>query len=190
MKGLRITATAVLMTLLVTAMAYAEGHGEGGHHYDWTNLAFRVVNFIIFIGIIWKVAGKKIVGFFSGRRQGIEQELNDLETRKADAEKQLAEVERRIADLETERQAILAEYAAQGEQIKGAIIAKAEHSAKQVIEQAKRTADNEIKSAIDEMRSVMADEIVAAASAKLQSELTADKHAKLIDKYLTKVVLK
>ncbi|MFI3271877.1 MAG: ATP synthase F0 subunit B [Pseudomonadota bacterium] len=190
MKGLRITATAVLMTLLVTAMAYAEGHGEGGHHYDWTNLAFRVVNFIIFIGIIWKVAGKKIVGFFSGRRQGIEQELNDLETRKADAEKQLAEVERRIASLETERKAILAECAAQGEQIKDAIIAKAEHSAKLVIEQAKRTADNEIKSAIVEMRSTLADEIIVAASAKLQSELTADKHAKLIDKYLTKVVLK
>ncbi len=130
------------------------------------------------------------MGFFSGRRQGIEQELGDLETRKADAEKQLAEVERRIADLETERQAILADYEAQGQQIKDAIIAKAGHSAMQVIEQAKRTADNEIKSAINDMRSAMADEIVNAASAQLQSELTADKHAKLIDKYLTKVVLK
>lgn len=175
------------MTLSFAVMAYASG--DSGHGPDWGNFAFRVVNFIIFIGIIWKAAGKKIVGFFCGRRQSIEQELGDLETRKTEARKQLAEVERRIADLENERQAILADYRAQGEYIKAGIIAKAEKSAVLITDQAKRTADNEIKAAIDDMRATLADEIIAAASKQLQEKLTGEEHEKLIDKYLTKVVL-
>lgn len=187
MKGLKITAAAGAMTLFFASMAYASG--DSGHGPDWGNFAFRVVNFVIFAGIIWKAAGKKIVGFFTGRRQGIEQELNDLETRKTEAKKQLAEVERRIANLESERQAILADYRAQGENIKAAIIDKAEKSASLLTEQAKRTADNEIKAAIDAMRAQMADEIIVAAEKLLAEKLTANEHEKLIDKYLTKVVL-
>lgn len=175
------------MTLCFAVIAHASG--DSGHGPDWGNFALRIVNFIIFIGIIWKVAGKKIVGFFCGRRQSIEQELGDLETRRSEAQKQLAEVEQRIANLEVERQAILADFQAQGEHIKSAIIAKAEVSAKQITDQAKRTADNEIKAAIDDMRASMAEEIIDAASKQLQKKLTGEEHEKLIDKYLTKVVL-
>lgn len=186
MKGLKITAAAAAMTLLITGVAFAS---DSGHGPDWTNFAFRVANFIIFIGLIWYAGGKKIVAFFSGRRQGIEQELNDLESRKGEAKKSLADVERRIASLEQERQAILAEYRAQGEAMKAAIIEKAEQSAVQITEQAKRSADNDIKAAIDSLRADMADEIIAAAEKLLQEKLTGEDHEKLIDKYLTKVVL-
>nr|BAA83609.1 F1F0-ATPase b subunit [Desulfovibrio vulgaris] [Nitratidesulfovibrio vulgaris str. 'Miyazaki F'] len=118
LKGLKHSAAALGLVLVTAGVALAS-EGGGEHHADWGNFAFRVANFVIFIGIIYWAAGKKIVGFFSGRRKGIEQELNDLESRKAEAAKNLADVERRIANLEQERQSILAEYRAQGEAMAG-----------------------------------------------------------------------
>ncbi|EGY24405.1 ATP synthase B/B' CF family protein [Desulfovibrio sp. A2] len=188
MKGLKHSAAALGLVLATAGVALASD-GGGEHHADWGNFAFRVANFVIFIGIIYWAAGKKIVGFFSGRRKGIEQELNDLESRKAEAAKNLADVERRIASLEQERQAILAEYRAQGEAMQAAIIEKAEKTASQIAEQAARTAENEIKQAMENMRAEMADQIIAAAEKMLQEKLTGEEHEKLIDKYLTKVVL-
>ncbi len=172
MKGLKHSAAALGLVLVTAGVALAS-EGGGEHHADWGNFAFRVANFVIFIGIIYWAAGKKIVGFFSGRRKGIEQELNDLESRKAEAAKNLAD----------------AEYRAQGEAMQAAIIEKAEKTASQITEQAARTAENEIKQAMETMRAEMADQIIAAAEKMLQEKLTGEEHEKLIDKYLTKVVL-
>ncbi|WP_027181525.1 F0F1 ATP synthase subunit B [Oleidesulfovibrio alaskensis] len=191
MKGLRKLLLVLGVMLLATGVALAAG-GEaasGEHHYDWTNLGFRLANFAIFIAIIYYAAGKKLIAFFGGRRKGIEQELNDLETRKTDAKKQLGDVEKRIADLENERKAIIAEYQAQGEALKAAIISKAETSARQIVEQAKKSAENEVKYAKDAMREELADMIVDATEKLLKERLDGNEQEKLIDKYLTKVVL-
>lgn len=190
MKGLRKLLLVLGVVLLATGVAQAAGGAASGEsHYDWTNLGFRLANFAIFIAIIYYAAGKKLIAFFGGRRKGIEQELNDLETRKTDAKKQLGDVEKRIADLENERQAILKEYQAQGEALKAAIISKAEVSAKQIVEQAKKSAENEVKYAKDAMREELADMIVEATEKMLKERLDGKEQEKLIDKYLTKVVL-
>jgi len=186
LKGLRILTGALAVTLLTAAAAFA---AEPGHELPWGNFAARVATFAIVIGIIWYAAGKKIVGFFSGRRTGIEQELVDLETRKTKARKDLADVEQRIANIEAERKAIIAEYRAQGERIKEAIIAKAESTATQITAQAAKTAETEVKQAVEQMRAEMAELVVSAAEQMLAEKLSKDDHEKLIDKYLTKVVL-
>lgn len=191
MKGLRKLLVILGVVLLATGVAQAAG-GEaasGESHYDWTNFGFRLANLAIFIAIIYFAAGKKLKAFFGGRRTGIEQELDDLETRKTDAKKQLSDVEQRIADLENERKAILAEYQAQGEAQKAAIIRKAEDSARQIVAQARKSAENEVKYAKDAMRDELADMIVAATETMLKERLTNKEQEKLIDRYLTKVVL-
>lgn len=187
MKGLRILAGATGLTLL--AAGYAVASGGDGHGLPWDNFAYRVATFVIVGGILWKFAGKKAVGFFSGRRSGIEQELVDLETRKTDARKSLADVEQRIADLDKEREAILAEARDQAEAIKATIIEKAEKTAEQITAQAARTAESEMKQATEQMRAEMADLVVEAAEKLMAEKLTGDEQEKLIDKYLTKVVL-
>lgn len=98
-------------------------------------------------------------------------------------------MEKRIANLEVERQTILGDYRAQGEAIKAEIIAQAEKTAQQVAEQAQKTASYEIDSAVAAMRAEMAEKIVEATEKLLQDKLSAEEHSKLIDKYLTKVVL-
>jgi len=181
--------TAVVLALLTAAVALAsDGHGEGDQS-PAMNFAWRLLNIVVFVGILYKLVGAKAKAFFSGRRDGIRTELETLETRKIEAELHLAEIKERIANLDAERQAILAESKAQAEQLKAAILAEAHKQAEQVREQALRAAENEGKAAVEQLRAALAEEIVAAAEALLQSKLNAAQHEKLINNSLTKVVL-
>jgi len=183
-QRLKIVLTAFSILLLAATPAIAAGGEE-----SWSNVALRIVNISLFIGVIGYFAGKKIVGFFKGRTQDIAAEISSLEERKKTAEQSLADVERRIANLEQERQAIIADYTAQGETLKAAIIQEAEKAAVQITTQAKATAQNEIKAAIEAIRAEMADKVVEATEQLIAKKLSASEHTKLVDKYLTKVVL-
>ncbi len=184
----RLTPVLTVIFLLLMASA-AAASGDGEHPLPWGNFLWRVLNFALFIGVLGYFFGKKIVGFFKGRTDSIATEISSLESRKAEAQKNLADVETRIANLESERQAILNDYKAQGEALKASIVAQAEKSAAQIAAQAKVTAQNEINAAMDAMRAEMADKIVEATEKLLAKKLSAAEHTKLVDKYLTKVVL-
>ena len=183
MHHLKIVLTALAVLLLAATPAFA-----GDEEY-WSNTFLRIINAALFIGVITYFWGKKIVGFFKGRSEGIATEISSLEERKKTAEQNLAEVERRIANLEQERQAIVAHYTAQGEALKAAILQGAEKAAAQITAQAKATAENEIKAAVEAMRAEMADKVIEATERLIAEKLSVAEHTKLVDKYLTKVVL-
>ena len=192
LEGVRVqrstTYIIALCVLLATAGAAVASGGEE-HSLPWGNFALRILNFALFAGILVYFFGKKAVAFFKNRTTVISNEIASLEDRKAQAAQTLEDVGRRIADLENERKAILADYEAQGEALKAAIIAQGEKSAAQIVAQAKATAQNETQAALNAMRDQMADRIVEATQKLLAEKLTEAEHAKLIDKYVTKVVL-
>lgn len=178
--------TAVLVFCAVTA--FASG-GESGGHNKMLDLAYRFVNFGIVAFIIYKLAGKRLADFLSGRTKQIETDLSDLDGRKMDAEKRLLEVEASIANLETEKAKILADAKAQGEAMKQAIIEKAEVQALQIKAQAEIAAAQEAKLAIDAIREELAEKIVAAAEDLVKKQLKRKDHEDLVTEYLKKVVL-
>ncbi|WP_424450052.1 F0F1 ATP synthase subunit B [Pseudodesulfovibrio tunisiensis] len=184
-----ILAALATVALFATMAAASDGHGELFTAAKVKDYALRMINLLIFLGILWKFAGSKIKEFFVGRRDQIKQDLDDLQNRQAEAEKKLKEVESGIANMEQEKQAILSEAKAQGEAMKEAIIAKAEKDAAALAEQAKRTAANEATAAIDAIRAEMADMVIEAAERIVQEKLSDKDHDKLVDDYLTKVVL-
>ena len=180
---------AALIVLATAAVAFAS---EGGAHVAQESAfttIMRVVNFIIFIGLIYKFAGKTIAEAFGGRRKQIETQLTDLDARKKGAEQKLAEVEKSIADINAERERILAECVAQGEALKVGIIEAAETAAERIKEQARMTAANERKAALKDIQAEVAELVTAAAEKVLVAKLGADDHDKLINDSLTKVVL-
>ncbi len=183
--ALRTLALSFLFVLTASGPAFA----ADGAPTNWIDLLWRTVTIVLVLGVIWKLAGQKILTFFADRRSGIERELHDLEERKEQARAKLAEVEKRIANLESERQAILADYAARGEALKAEIVAKAELSAAQITAQAKQTAQHEIDQAVAAMRAELAEQITNAAKDALAQKLSPKEHEKLIDSFLTKVVL-
>ena len=192
LKRLHLIAV-VALVLGVAAVAYASGDAESGaeaahHGLNWKDFLFRVINFVLVFGVIAKLAGKKIVGFFRGRSQGIENQLSDLDVRKADAAKRLADIEASISNLAEEKAKIEEEYRRQGEALRDSIVAAAEAKAVQIREQAVAAAEAEGRVAAQKLRAELADAVVGAASAMLEKKLTAKDQEKLVDEYLTKVV--
>ncbi len=188
-RTLKIAAYAAAMVLVTGALAWAsDAHGEA-HELPWGNFIARVVNFVIVVGIIWKFAGKGIADFFRGRQDKIRHELDDLDARRRDAEAKIKDVEKSIANLDKEKAAILAEAKAQGEALKAAIVAEAEKKAVQIKTAAENAAATERKVMLDQIRAEVAGMIVETAEALIKEKLTAEDHQKLVDKYLTKVVL-
>ncbi|MFW6324469.1 MAG: F0F1 ATP synthase subunit B [Desulfovibrionales bacterium] len=187
MKYLRIFGLTVAMVALCAAVAFA-AEGGGGASKLW-NLLWRTISFVIVVGILWKLAAGPLKEFFAGRTYQIKSELDDLETRKADAEKRLKEVEQSIADLEQKRQEILETFRGEGEKLKTAIIAQAEESAKKIKAQAEVSAAQEAQEAMKAIKAEMADEIVQTAEKLIKEKLSKEDHEKLVDEYLTKVVL-
>lgn len=188
MKRLHLVASVALVLGLAT-MAYASGDaGHAEHALNWKDFLLRVVNFVLVFGVIAKLAGKKIVGFFRGRVTQIENQMADLDTRKADAAKRLADIEASISNLAEEKAAIEQEYRRQGEALRDSIIAAAEAKAAQIREQATATAAAEARAAVEKIRAELADSVVEAAKAMLEKKLSAKDQEKLVDEYLTKVV--
>lgn len=155
----------------------------------WVNLLARVGNICIFLYILWRVGGKKLLASLGSRRSDIAQELESLAQRRKTAEDQLEELKKRIQNLDAERAAILEESRKQGEAIKANMIAAAEEEAARIREQATRAADSEAKGMLEELRARMADEIMTEVEAALKGRLNGKSHARLIDKSLKKVVL-
>ena len=192
MKRLHLIAV-VALVLGVAAVGYAAGGAESGaeaahHGLNWKDFLFRVINFVLVFGVIAKLAGKKIAGFFRGRSQGIENQLSDLDVRKADAAKRLADIEASISNLAEEKAKIEEEYRRQGEALRDSIVAAAEAKAVQIREQAVAAAEAEGRVAAQKLRDELADAVVGAATAMLEKKLTAKDQEKLVDEYLTKVV--
>ncbi len=184
MSKSRCVGLALALVLLGASNALA---AEGP--LPWDNFAWRMLNIAIFVAILYMAVGKKACAFFTGRREGIRQELDDLETRREQAKENLAKLEASIANLSQERAAIIEESKVQAEAGKNAIIEEAERQAEQIIVSARRTAENEGRAILADVRAAIADEIVDAAEKVLETKLDAAKHTKLINNSLTKVVL-
>lgn len=176
---------AFLLVFVLTGVAWA----SEGHEPRWGDFAWRVLNLILFCGILWYFVGGLCKRFFRGRKETIQTTLDELEKRREEAKANLAEIERRIANLEAERKAILDESKLQGERLKKSIVDDAHKQASQIVEQARRAAENEGRAMMDQVRSTVATEIVEAAGKALRGQLTPEDHDKLIDKALDKVVL-
>lgn len=186
LRGAAALAPAVAVVFLC---ASAAGASEGHAAPRWDDFTWRVVNAVLFVGILWHFVGKLAKKFFRDRREGIAAGLDDLEARRKKAREELEDVEHRIRNLESERKAILDESLAQAESLKRSIIADAERQAEQIVNQARLTAENEGRAVIAEVRSIIADEVVAATEKALLQRLGGAEQEKLINKALDKVVL-
>ncbi len=191
MKKVKIAGSIIMIGLFLAVNAVAAEHGGGESHNAaaWMDFMWRMINFVIFVGIIWKLAGKKMKEFLSGRREQISSELQDMQTRKVDAEKRLKEVEQSIANINQERQQILDQAREQGEAMRQSIVAKAEEEAEKIKEQAKVKASQEMHQTIDMLRAELADKVIEYAEKLIVSRLDKKEQEKLIDEYLTKVVI-
>ncbi len=177
----------IAFTFLFSTMANNAFAADDG--LAWGNFSLRLLNFAIFLWLIWHFAGKKIMGFLINHRSDAIKNLDDAAKLKNDAGKQLAQAEQKLLYIQDECDKLIAEGKAQAEAIKQRIIADATKQAEKIIENAKHAAIQEAIQEKAKIQAELADDIITKLEKDISSRLNKGEHLKLVEKSLTKVVL-
>jgi F-type H+-transporting ATPase subunit b len=197
--------TGIMAMLLIFSAGTVLGASGGGHDNEPADAAhgdaavhgpgwaktdtYRVLHFIVLAGGLFFLLRKPVSSALGARVKGIEEQLSDLESKKAEAERQLAEYNRKFAQLEKEAEEIMAEYVRQGEAAKVRILKEAEDSAEKLKIQAQKTIESEFQNARNELRHEVLEKALAKAEEIIKGQISAADQEALVDEYLAKVVV-
>lgn len=181
-------ASAIFFLFAGVALASSGGGHEAAPKGWVVTDTYKVINFLVLVGALFYIAKKPVAQFFSSRVKGIQDQLADLEQKKADAQKVLADYENKIADLSKESERIVEDYVRQGEEAKKRILAEAEAQALKLEESAKRNIEQEFKSAKSKLQQEIAEKALAQAELLVKESISSEDQDRLVDEYLDKVV--
>jgi F-type H+-transporting ATPase subunit b len=153
------------------------------------DLIWRTMNFVVLAGGLIFLLRKPLAQALEARRQGIRDQLDDLEKQKADAEKQLSEYKAKLARLDKEIEKIVAEYVKDGEAVKAKIIEEAKVAAEKLQALAKKNIEHEFQKARQALKAEMAEQAVSMAEALIKKHIKDEDQERIVDEYLTKVVV-
>ena len=180
----------ILSVLLAFGAVWASsegGHGDSAGKVK--DLIWRTMNFVVLAGGLIFLLRKPLAQALEARRQGIRDQLDDLEKQKADAEKQLSEYKAKLARLDKEIEKIVAEYVKDGEAVKAKIIEEAKVAAEKLQAQAKKNIEQEFQKARQALKAEMAEQAVSMAEALIKKHIKDEDQERIVDEYLTKVVV-
>lgn len=193
LRGLRFhgVLAGLVSGLVITGTALAGG--GGGEHgaldpAKLPDLLWRTVNFVIFAGILYKLAAKPIKEFFANRKTEISTELQNLETERIKLQKALKEAKAQLAAVAAEREQIIQQFIAEGEAEKAKIIEKAEQTAQRLKDMAAMTIEGETKKAAAELKREIVETAVKLSEQIIKEKIVPEDQQRLVDDYLAKVV--
>ena len=108
-KAVVLSYVLLFFTLSISAALGASGGDAGTKHWEWED-TFRVMNFTVLAVALVFILRKPLSQALSSRIKMIREQLDDLESQKAEAEKQLAEYNEKLAQLEKEAEKIVEDY--------------------------------------------------------------------------------
>jgi len=184
-------AGAILMMLACVAVAYASGEA-GGHEAGipkakWMDLLYRALNFAALAFILVFFLKKPFSEGLSSRREGIKDQLEALESRKAEAEQMYKEAEAKLARLDEEVNAIITEAVKQGEAEKAKIIADAERNAGDIKRQAEMAVAHELAEAKTRLKGEIAEQAVLLAEELVRKNIQPADQSRMVELSLDKV---
>lgn len=191
----RRTATIALtgVFLAASAAAYAsegaEAEATGGGMEALLPKMAEFVPALIAFGIVFlllsKFAFPAITGMLDQRAETIREGLEGAENAKIEAERLLEEYKTQLAEARKEAAAMLAQAKQAGEAQRAESAAKAQAQYDDMLEKARQAIAGEKQAAIAELQASVAEISVAVAGKLIGSELSADDHLKIIEKYVS-----
>ena len=185
-KKISSAALSVLMVLAVAATAYASGDGAIPKE-KWLDLLWRTTNFAGLVFILVFFLRKPFADGLSSRRDGIKDQLEALESRKAEAEQLYKEAEAKLARLDDEVNGIITEAVKQGEAEKEKIIADAERNAGDIKRQAEMAVAHEIAEAKTRLKGEIAEQAVLLAEELIKKNIQPADQSRMVELSLDKV---
>jgi len=187
-SGLCRAAVVAGLLAVMAGAAWAASGGDAAHgglsSSDW----YRIMNFVVLAGALVFLLRKPIPRALNSRVRGIQDQLKDLEARKADAEKRIVECNQKLGALEKEAERIVSEYIRQGQDAKARILKEAESAAEKIQAQARRNIEHEFEQTKALLQREILEQSVAKAETLLKQNITDQDQVQLVEDYLQKVV--
>jgi F-type H+-transporting ATPase subunit b len=147
-------------------------------------IIWTIITFALLVVVLGKFAWKPLLQALQSREQEIADSLKKAEEAKKDAERMMQANKIAMEQASTETAKLIAEGRAMAEQLKNDIVAKANESAKKMLDQAKEEITREKESAMAQLRSEVADLSISVAEKILDESLDGAKQKKMVDKVL------
>jgi F0F1-type ATP synthase membrane subunit b/b' len=167
--------------------AHEGGHGEGGggeHEGGGISEWARAFNFLLLLGLLYALGGKKIPGLLRRRTENILAMFAGAEARRRRHEERLAEVEARRQQLDRDRDQILAEREQSGKMRAEQLLARAREEAQRMAETSRRRRELAEQRLMAELSRLFIEEAMAHADRALEQSLTPEDNALLVDRFI------
>jgi len=180
---IRAVVIATLLLILPTlAWSADDAHGGGGREMMW-----QAINLAIVVGLIFYLARKPVIEFFTSRREQIGSDLEVAAELLSQAEARNSEIQRRLADLDSELEGIRESTRERAEDESERILADANKTAERIQTDAVAAVDQELQRAARELRSEAADLALELAAGILKERVTDTDRERLLDEFITRV---
>ena len=184
--------TAILMGICINnAFAAEVSAGDGGLlsllGIDPKTITIQVIGFLIVLAVLWKFVFGRVGGLLEDRRNEISTQLEQLRTDRDELDRLTTETRQRLADIETEAQARIQAAIEQGNAERQQILAQARQEADDEVTRARAEIQREKDEAISELRGVVAELAIDAASKIISEELNAERHQHIIDASISRL---
>jgi ATP synthase F0 subunit b len=171
----------------------AQEHAPAGEHHDQSiagmlkGLVWPIVNFVVFVGVIYYFANQPLKDYLASRSSTIRKDLVEAAELKSTATAQLAEIESRLQALPGEVNALRARGADEIKAEEQRIATAAAAERERLLEQTRKEIELQVRLAKKQILEHAADLSVQLATERLKKEVTPDDQARLVDRYLDQV---
>ncbi|WP_035587717.1 F0F1 ATP synthase subunit B family protein [Hippea jasoniae] len=147
------------------------------------NMGWRMINFAIFVVVLWYFLRKPIVNYFKGRRESIVNELKEAESLKEEAEKLLKEAEEKINSLEEELKKIIETFESMAESEKQQIFKELEETLARIKASIEEEKNSILSRAKLELLRKMSKDAIENLKRKI-AQLSENEHRKINEKFI------
>lgn len=176
----------------VGAEAAHPGEEHGGAHKEAKFLGlpawiFKLVNMLLFIGVLGYLIGKPVRGALAERTAGIQRAAQEARERREKADRVATDIQARLAQLEDELRSIRERAEQEGERQKRELIAAADAEAARILQNARAEVDSRLKNAKSELTEYAGQLASERAEQLLRERITLQDQAKLFKDSLSEV---
>lgn len=180
-KAILLIAAYVVLVVIFKVALPEDGQGQG------VTFILKTVNYGIFLALLIFLVRKPLGNALRARRDGVRDELEQLESSREQAARAKAEAADLLARAEEESKRLLVEYRTQAEAERNRILQQAEQNIAHMYEQAKLTIEREMLAAQGHLKNELALAAVNAAEEMLRKQITPQDQTRLNQEYLTEL---
>jgi F-type H+-transporting ATPase subunit b len=164
----------------------AEGHAA--HELaSPTSLFLPIVNFSIFLYLLFHYAWPVVRDALVDRRKLVEKELSDADRAYQQAKAMRAEVEARRARIREDAERLIGEMKLEAERDGAALLEAARQSAERIRRDARLLGDQEGARAAHAVRGEVAEQVVARVAALVRQRLTAEDEQRFVGEFVSAI---